>query len=385
MRHPPAWRIRSILAYAFVTLALVLVHLVALASFGLALGWHLVGSAIGRWIVARRMGPAVRSLVASGTALATAALPALLLTASFLVRHEASAAAAVDDALRDRIAHVVWLTWLTGYSTIELAWLAPFVIVVGVLVLAAGVALLRGTARDRARAAPALAVTLGLILVVVFGIGNARDVGIGDRLTVVVAATAVAFIAAARPGIAARRIALALAVTVTLVGSAYRTVQYQRYDAALERYVALAQSVPAGATFLGVSLDEGSMALIDPALERPTYPLRHAAALAAIDRRGVYLGATLLSRGRFGYFPIVYAPDVDPFPRIGEHETVPPRLDLDTYEADGGLRLDAVILIGGADPAENLEYVREAAPWAERFVLAATDAQFRLHLLTRAD
>lgn len=385
VRHPPAWHARTLVAYTLVTLALVLVHLVALAAFGLAVGWHLVGSAIGRWIVDRRAGPAVRSLVASGTALASAALPALVLTASFLVRHDASTALAVDDSLRDRIAHVVWLTWLTGYSTLELAWLAPFVIVVGLLVLASGLALLRATAEVRARAAPALVVTLGLMLVVVFGFGNARDVGIGDRLTVVAATAALAFIAAVRPGIAARRIALALAVTVTLVNGAYRTVQYQRYDAALERYVALAHSAPEGSAVLGVRLDESSMALLDPSLERPTFPLLHAAALVAIDRQGVYLGATLLSRGRFGYFPIVYTPAVDPFPRIGTHETVPPRLDLDAYEADGGLRLDAVILIGHDDPTETLGYVRTAAPWADGFVLTASDARFRLHLLTRRD
>jgi len=386
VRHPPAWRARSLLAYAVVTLSLVLVHLVALAAFGLAVGWHLVGSAIGRWILDRRSGPAVRSLVASGAALATAALPALVLVASFLVRHEASASAAAAAAgLRDRVAHVVWLTWLTGFSTIELAWLAPFVGVVGLLGLAGGRALLRATASDRARAAPALVVTLGLMLVVVIGVGNARDVGIGDRLTVVVAAAAVAFIAAARPGVTARRVALVLAVAVTLVGAAYRTVQYQRYDAALDGYLALAQGVPEGAAVLGVRLDEGSMALFDPALQRPSYPLRHAAALVAIDRRGVYLGATLLSRGRFGYFPIVYTPRVDPFPRIGVHESIPPLLDLDAYEADGGLRLDAVVLVGAADPDETLGYVRDAAPWSEDFVLAATDARFRLHLLTRSD
>ena len=385
VRHPPAWRWRRLLAYAAGSVGLFTVHVMALATFGLALGWYLVGAAAARWLRERRLGAALRDVMSRGTALAVSAVPALALTVSFLLRHGGTAATTSDDSLRARVADVVWLTWLTGYSTVELLWLAPFVLTVAMLAIVAAFRL-RGAERAAvARLVPSVTVTIGLAMVVLAGIGNARDVGVADRLTVVVAVAALGVIAAGWLGPSARRVALALALTVTAVDAAHRVFQYHRHSAALDAYVALTQGLAPGSALLGVALDEGSMAWPTPALERPTYPLRHAAALAAIERRGPYLGATLLSRGRFGYFPIVYVPDADPFPRIGAHESVPPRLDLAAYEATGGLRLDAVILIGDADDAVTLAYLADAEPWHSDFELAARDPRYRLHLLTRRD
>jgi hypothetical protein len=383
--RPPAWHARRLLGYALATTLLLAAHLTALAAFGLYLGCHLIGVALGRAVEERRVGPALRELAARAGALAMASAPALLLALAFLVRQGASTAVPVDDSLRSRVADLVWLTWLTAFETLELAWLAPFALLLVALATLATTRMLRRPAFDLRRGLPPLVAAIGLIAIALVGFGNARDVGIAGRLTPLVAVAGVTWLAVVLRDRRTRVLALVAVTAVVAVDASYRVLQHLRYGATLEAYIELTRHAPVGATLLGVKLDEASAALIDPRWLRPTFPLRHAAALSAIDRRGIYLGATLLSEARFGYFPVRYRRDVDPFPRIGAHEAVPPDLDLEGYAASGGLRVDAVVVVGAPDPAETRRYLTEDAPWATAFRIAASDPGDRLQLLLRTD
>jgi hypothetical protein len=240
---------------------------------------------------------AFRQLIVDGAWAAAAALPVLLLIASFLVayRHIPGEPAGMDGGLMQILRRIVAATYLFSFTWWEVLALAPLLAALAT----AGVAALR-----RIRSGD-LTWPIFFVLVVLLSLLNLKTGSalLSERLAPYSWIAAVLAIASRQPGPALAR-TLCVAALAGLIGqTAIRALAYQSWSPILESELDAGRDNP-GATFANADL----IALRSSALfawrVRPTL---HAAQTAALAAHGAGLSSTLPSTRYFGYFPLQYA------------------------------------------------------------------------------
>jgi hypothetical protein len=239
---------------------------------------------------------AIRQSIVDGVWATGAALPVLLITASFLMayQHIPGEAAGTDGGLTQILRRIVAATYLFSFTGWEVVALAPLL----AALVVAGVAALR-----RIRSGD-LTWPIFLGLVIVLSLLNLKTgtALLSERLAPFSWIALVMAIASRQPGPALVR-TLCLAALAGLIGqTAIRAIAYKSWSAMLESELAAGRDNP-GKTFANADL----IALRSSALfawrVRPTL---HADQTAALAARGAGLSAPLPSTRYFGYFPLQY-------------------------------------------------------------------------------
>ena len=246
-----------------------------------------------------RSGPrlAARQLLTDGAWAAAAALPVLLLIASFLFayRNIPGETAGTEGGVVQILRRIFAATHLFSFTWWEVVALAPLL---GAFGIAGAAALRRIKSGDLMW--PAFFGLVVLLSLLNLKTGSAL---LSERLAPFSWIAVVMAIASRQPGPVLVR-TLCLAALAGLIGqTAIRAVAYKSWSPTLESELAAGRDNP-GATFANTDL----IALRSSALfawrVRPTL---HAAQTAALAARGVGLSSPLPSTRYFGYFPLQYA------------------------------------------------------------------------------
>ena len=287
-------------AMAFITTALFLTalyltHITAVVAACLLLAADGVARAIREL---DRSGPGVagKRLMIDGIWAAAAALPVLLLIASFLMAYQniPGEAPGNDGGVTQIFRRIFAATYLFTFTWWELVALAPLL---GALAIAAIAALRRIRSSD-------LTWPVFFVLVLLLSLLNLKtgSASLSERLAPFSGIAIVMTIASRQPGAALVR-TLCVAALAGLIGqTAVRSLAYKSWAPTLESELAAGRANP-GKTFANSDL----IALRDSKLfawrVRPTL---HAAQTVALAARGVGLSSPLPSTRYFGYFPLQY-------------------------------------------------------------------------------
>jgi hypothetical protein len=285
----------SFVTTAVFLVALCLTHLTAVVAACLLLAADGVARAV-RTLDRSGMRVAAKRLMADGAWAAGAALPVLLITASFLMAYQniPGEAAGSDGGLTQILRRIVAATYLFSFTWWEIAALAPLL---AALLTAGAVALRRIKSGD-------LMWPIFLGLVVVLSLLNLKTgpASLSERLAPFTWIAAVMAIARRQPGPALVR-TLCLAALAGLIGqAAIRSMAYKSWSATLESELAAGRDNP-GQTFASADLIELRSSALFAWRVRPTL---HAAQTAALAAHGAGLSSPLPSTRYFGYFPLQY-------------------------------------------------------------------------------
>jgi len=282
-------------ATALFLAALYLTHITSVVAACLLLAADGVARAI-RTLDRSGLRAAGKQLMIDGAWAAAAALPVLLLIASFLLAYQniPGEPASIEGGLAQILRRIVAATYLFTFTWWEVVALAPLL---AALVIAGVAALRRIRSGD-------LMWPVFFILVVLLSLLNLKTGSalLSERLAPYSGIAIVMALASRQPGAALVR-TLCIAAIAGLIGqTAIRSVAYKSWAPTLESELAAGRDNP-GKTFANADL----IALRNSALFgwriRPTL---HAAQTAALTAHGAGLSSTLPSTRYFGYFPLQY-------------------------------------------------------------------------------
>ena len=281
---------------ALFLLALCLTHLTAVVAACLLLAADGVARAI-RTLDHSGSRVALKQLIIDGAWAVAAALPVLLITASFLVAYQniPAEAAGADGGLTQILWRIMAATYLFSFTRWEVLALAPLL---GALAIA-GVAALR-----RIRSGDLMwPVFFGFIILLSLFNLKTGFASLSERLAPFSWIAVVLAIASRQPGPALVR-TLCMAALAGLIGqTAIRSLAYKSWAATLESVLDAGRDSP-GQTFANVDLFALKNSALFALRVRPTLHASHTAALAA---HGAGLSSPLPSTRYFGYFPLQYA------------------------------------------------------------------------------
>jgi hypothetical protein len=274
---------------------LCLTHLTAVVAACLLLAADGLARAL-RTLDRSGAGVAIKQLITDGAWAAAAALPVLLITASFLMAYHniPGEAAGTDGGMTQILRRIAAATYLFTFTWWEILALAPLL---AALAIAGAAALRRISSGD-------LMWPIFFVLVVLLSLFNLKTgtALLSERLAPFTWIAVVMAIASRQPSAALVRM-LCLAALAGLIGqTAIRSMAYKSWAATLESELDAGRSNP-GQTFASADL----IALRSSALfawrVRPTL---HAAQTAALAAHGAGLSSPLPSTRYFGYFPLQY-------------------------------------------------------------------------------
>jgi hypothetical protein len=309
----------SFITTALFLSALCLTHLTAvvaacllLAADGLARALHTLDRAGG--------GAAIRRLFIDGAWAAAAALPVLLITASFLMAYQniPGEAAGAGGGLTQILRRIMAATYLFSFTWWEIVAMAPLL----AALLVAGVAALR-----RIKSGD-LTWPIFFGLVVLLSLLNLKTgaASLSERLAPFSWIAAVMAIASRLPGPALVR-TLCFAALAGLIGqTGIRAIAYKSWSAILESELAAGRDNPQ-ATFANADLIAQRSALFAWRV-RPTL---HADQTAALAAHGAGLSAPLPSTRYFGYFPLQYVEARDFMRATPDWESEPDAVSLAAF------------------------------------------------------
>ncbi len=264
---------------------------------------------------------AIRQLIIDGAWAAAAALPVLLITASFLMayhnipgeaaRHRWRADA---DPAPDRRGD-----YLFSFTSWEVVALAPLLAALAI----AGVAALR-----RIKSGD-LMWPIFFVLVVLLSLLNLKtgSASLSERLAPFTWIAVVMAIASRQPGAALVR-TLCFAALAGLIGqTAIRSLAYKSWSATLESELAAGRENP-GATFANADLIAQRSSALFAWRVRPTL---HADQTAALAAHGAGLSSPLPSTRYFGYFPLQYVEARDFMRATPDWESEPDAVSLAAF------------------------------------------------------
>jgi hypothetical protein len=287
--------VASFVTTALFLSALCLTHLTAVVAACLLLAADGLARAI-RTLDRFGSRVAIKRLFIDGAWATAAALPVLLITASFLMAYQniPGEAAGTDGGLMQILRRIMAATYLFSFSWWEVVALVPLL---AALVVAGLAALRRIKTGD-------LTWPIFFGLVVMLSLLNLKTgtALLSERLAPLTWIAVVMATASRQPGPALVR-TLCLAALAGLIGqTAIRSLAYKSWSATLESELAAGRDNPK-ATFANADL----IALRSSALfawrVRPTL---HADQTAALAANGAGLSAPLPSTRYFGYFPLQY-------------------------------------------------------------------------------
>ena len=287
-------------AIAFVTTALFLAalyltHITAVVAACLLLAADGIARSI-RELDRSGLSAAGRRLMIDGAWAAAAALPVLLLIASFLMAYQNIPGEALsnDGGITQIFRRIFAGTYLFTFTRWELVALAPLL---GALVIAAIAALRRIKSAD-------LMWPIFFVLVLLLSLLNLKTGAalLSERLAPFSGIAIVMTIASRQPGAALVR-TLCVAALAGLIGqTAVRSLAYKSWAPTLESELAAGRANP-GKTFANLDLIAQRDSNLFAWRIRPTL---HAAQTAALAARGAGLSSPLPSTRYFGYFPLQY-------------------------------------------------------------------------------
>lgn len=286
--------------------------------------------------------------------------PGFLLLLSFFLRHGVERAAG-DFAAPGKLQLLKALagfSYLLSFNPVEVGLIAPLALLI------AGLGLLRLWGRARTfRLEPAdawlaaLLVTLGIYFFVPV---TTKEVAVAERLTPFILFLAVLWLAPAARRRHAPAAVLAAVLVTTLGTTGFRLWHYRAFNRALAAYTEPASRVAPGSVVMPLHFWRQTDPVAGRMLSWRANPLFYAHVILATDRDGLSLVNPLMSPAVFGYFPVIFKAERDPFARIVRDEDgsflYPEFLD---YERCTDGRIDDVLTFGAAsDP--------RAAPLAGR-------------------
>lgn len=274
--------------------ALYLTHITAVVAACLLLAADGVARSL-RELDRSGLRAAGKRLIIDGAWAAAAALPVLLLIASFLVAYQnIPGEAGADGGVTQIFRRIFAATYLFTFTWWELVALAPLL---GALVIAAIAALRKIKSGD-------LMWPVFFVLVVLLSLLNLKTGAalLSERLAPFSGIAIVMVIASRQPGAALVR-TLCLAALAGLIGqTAIRSLAYKSWAPTLESELAVGRANP-GKTFANIDLIELRDSKLFAWRVRPTL---HAAQTVALAARGAGLSSPLPSTRYFGYFPLQY-------------------------------------------------------------------------------
>ncbi|WP_076857727.1 hypothetical protein [Bradyrhizobium mercantei] len=289
---------RDILAFIATALflaALYLTHITSVVAACLLLAADGIARAVATF---ERQGikAAAQRLLRDGVWAAAAALPVLLLIASFLLAYQniAGETASTEGGIAQIVRRIMAATYLFTFTWWEVIALAPML---GAIALASIIALRRVRSGD-------LLWPVFFVLVVALSLLNLKTGSalLSERLAPFSGIAIVLAIASRQPAPALAR-ALCLAALSGLIGqTAVRAVAYKSWAPTLESEFAAGRENP-GQSFANTDLIARRDSHLFAWRIRPTL---HAAQTAALAGGGVGLSSPLPSTRYFGYFPLQY-------------------------------------------------------------------------------
>jgi hypothetical protein len=280
---------------ALLLLALCLTHLTAVVAACLLLAADVAAGAL-RTLDRSGSRVAIKRFIAGGVWAAAAALPVLLITASFLLayQHIPGEAAGTDGGLAQVLRRIAAATYLFSFTWWEVVALVPLL---GALLIA-GIAALR-----RIRSGDLMwPIFFGLVLLLSLLNLKTGSASLSERLAPFTWIAVVMAIASRQPGAALVR-TLCIAALAGLIGqTAIRAMAYKSWSATLESELDAGRNNP-GATFASADLIAQKSSALFAWRVRPTL---HAAQTAALAAHGAGLSSPLPSTRYFGYFPLQY-------------------------------------------------------------------------------
>jgi hypothetical protein len=285
----------SFLTTALFLSALCLTHLTAVVAACLLLAADGLARAI-QTLDRSGSRVALKRLFVDGAWAAAAALPVLLITASFLMAYQniPGEAAGTDGGLTQILRRIMAATYLFSFTVWEIVAMAPLL----AALLVAGFAALRRIKTGD------LTWPIFFGLVVILSLLNLKTgtALLSERLAPFTWIAIVLAIASRQPGPALVR-TLCLAALAGLIGqSAIRAIAYQSWSATLESELAAGRDNP-GKTFANADLIAQRSSALFAWRVRPTL---HADQTAALAANGAGLSTPLPSTRYFGYFPLQY-------------------------------------------------------------------------------
>ncbi|MBR0894880.1 hypothetical protein JQ616_07980 [Bradyrhizobium tropiciagri] len=281
---------------------------------------------------------AVQRLLRDGVWAAAAALPVLLLIASFLFAYQniAGETASTEGGIAQIIRRIVAATYLFTFTWWEVIALAP---VLGAIVLTGFIALRRFRSGD-------LLWPVFFALVLALSLLNLKTGSalLSERLAPYSGIAIVLAIASCQPAPALAR-ALCLAALSGLIGqTAVRALAYKSWAPTLESELAAGRDNP-GASFANADLIAQRDSHLFAWRIRPTL---HAAQTAALAGRGVGLSSPLPSTRYFGYFPLQYIETRDFMRATADWQDTPDVASVAKFRA-ANRGAPQVLIVSGSD------------------------------------
>jgi hypothetical protein len=320
-----------ILPFAGIVFLVTLTHLMGFVLLAFTI---LVMNSVIPWLT-REDGAAVR-FVQSLVWLALAFLPALLLMIDFFARYDVSPSGAAEAVGRVWLAEqLVTMSVLYLFHEMEVLWNLPLVLSVAYLGF-----LSRHTFRERPAALGLLAAIAGLVVIYFTEPVTTRSVPIFNRILPVLFLTAILTVAACyRRELRRRYLAVAfIGAAVTVASSASRAWHHARIDHYARDYLSLAAEIEPESTIVAFHNWRQNQLIGSERLSWRVDPFRHMAAVLAFGKETVFLGASQLSRERYGYFPVYYREKIDLFAPGDD------RYDLRDYDRIKSNHVDYVVL-----------------------------------------
>jgi hypothetical protein len=307
---------------ALFLLALCLTHVTAVVAACLLLAADVAAGAI-RTLDRSGIRAAVKQFIAGGIWAAAAALPVLLITASFLMayQHIPGEAAGSEGGLAQVLRRIAAATYLFTFTWWEVVALAPLL----AALMVAGVAALRRIGSGD------LMWPIFFALVVLLSLFNLKtgSASLSERLAPFTWIAVVMAIASRQPGPALVRM-LCVAALAGLIGqTAIRTVAYKSWSATLQSELDAGRDNP-GATFASADLIAQKSSALFAWRVRPTL---HAAQTSALAAHGAGLSSPLPSTRYFGYFPLQYVETRDFMRATPDWESEPDAASLAKFRA----------------------------------------------------
>jgi hypothetical protein len=330
-RHRHSLNGVRILPFAGIAFLVALIHLMGFVLLAFTI---LVTSSVMAWLT--REDRSVACFVRSSIWLALAFLPALLLMLDFFVRYGISSPGTGESVDRLRLARqLVTMSVLYLFHEVEVLWNMPLVVSLVYLGF-----LSRRTLWKRPAALGLLAAMGGLVVIYFAGPVTTRDVPIHDRILPVLFLIAILTLAACyRPELTRRYLAVAVVgAAVTVASSASRAWHHARIDHYARDYLSLAAEIEPGSTLIAFHEWRHNQLIGSERLSWRVDPFRHMPAVLALGKETAFLGASLLSRERYGYFPVYYREDIDLFSPAGDW------YDLRDYDRIKSRHVDYIVL-----------------------------------------
>jgi hypothetical protein len=345
VRHSDKLKARHVAALGLLMLALALTHLVGIVMFLFFVALFRVGIALREGIqlqTGERRVPVVRRLVRDASLLLLAALPALAILGSFLLRRVISDdSAAAGLSLLQKVSYVASISPIFALDKREaIAW-GPFTILFWVLVLR----LLAGLWRNRelrSQALPALLPPAFLAGFVTIGsLGFAGFEALPRLLPFLFIMLIIAL------GFMQATIAWRGAIMLAVVGGLFATswIHFSFYRNINELYVEFAKSrrpPPAGSAVLAFNTTEKQLMVDGRSTGWRVNITDHFRSRYAREHDLLLLNLVHLSPQIYGYFPVSFRPGVDVAAAYSAATFRPPPKPLQHFEQTIGVPIREV-------------------------------------------